>query len=156
MSAPASQSGKAKRDRWVKIAFLAVTVVVALVVWRLQVSPPILAGWMEDLDKARREARDGNRRILLLFIHDRPSDDDRFVATKTLATNDSRIEAGRFLRVKATVPSSMDTPLAKQYGVRSTPTILMLDPNGGELGKRLWGRIGESDFADWLADPNRR
>jgi len=153
-AAPARRD-KARLDRRVKIAFLAITVVLAVLVWRLQVNPAVLPAWGQDMDKARQEARAGNRRVLLVFIHDRPSEDDRFVATATLAKNDSRISAGRFLRVKEAVPSSMDKPLAKQYGVKVTPTILMLDPNGRELG-RLSGRIGESPFADWLEDPNRR
>ena len=140
-----------------KIGFLLVTILVVGIVYRLQTNPPLLADWSGDLPGALREANVRRQRVLLLFVHDPLSENERWVAANTLSKNDGRIREGGFLRVKVTVPADLDSNVARAYGVRdpNTPALLMLGPDGREL-RRLSGRIGEMPLAEFLLDPNRK
>jgi len=58
----------AKSDRWVKIGFLVVAVVVAAVIWKYFQTETFMKGWPEDLSAALADANQTDRRVLAVFI----------------------------------------------------------------------------------------
>jgi hypothetical protein len=148
----APQFPKSRKERLVKIAFLAVTVLVVVAVYQMQKNPPILTSWRQDLDAARRDARAQDRRLLLLFVYSDPGETERWLAANTLLKNESGMEKGKYIRVKVPVPTGMDCPPVRTYDVKHIPTLVILDANGTVLGRRE-GRVGEIDFGHFLEDP---
>jgi len=152
-SANPQQSAQAGRsDRWVKIGFLVVAVVIAAVVWKYLQNDTILKSWPEDLGAALADARQTNRRVLVFFISNPPNTDAVRTANDTIAKpqNQKAIQEGNFARVKVTV-NSPDSDLARRYKLTRLPTMMILAPDGTELNRRE-GVVGEVPFRHGFLD----
>ena len=138
-----------RRDRRVKLGFLAVLLVVGAVVWLIQRRPPaaLTKGWPDDLDKALAQAGSENRPILAFFTGQPLSATARWLLRGTLARpeNKKAIAKGRFIKVRVALDRSLTSELAQRYQIKSLPTMLVLEPDGKERNRRT-GRIGEVSF----------
>jgi hypothetical protein len=148
---------KARKDRRVKIAFLAVTVIAVALVYYNQRNPPVLPLWSEDLSGSLRAAEAQKRKVIVLFLPAVLGEADRrWLVGNTIEKNEGRIDKGQFLRVKIAVSADVDIAPVRDYGIKEVPTILMLGPDGKEV-KRLQGsqgRIAETDFTTFLVEAN--
>jgi hypothetical protein len=152
-SAKYRQSSQAGRsDRWVKIGFLIVAVVIGTVIYLYLQNDTILKGWPEDLSAALADAKQTNRRVLVFFIGNPPNTEAIWMAGNTLAKpqNQRAIQEGRFARVKVVV-DSLDSNLARRYKLTRLPTMMILAPDGKELNRRE-GKVGEVDFLHGFLD----
>lgn len=142
-------SPASKRDKWIKIGFVAALVLAVMLVWLVQRKPPELAGWGHNLRNALREGRDQNRNVLILFSDS--GETSRWLVKHTLSMpeNSRAIEAGRFVRVQVTTTPKSD--LASRYKLRTLPTMLIIGPAGQELNRRE-GKIGEVAFRKGFLD----
>jgi thioredoxin-related protein len=145
-----SQAGRS--DRWVKIGFLVVTVVIATVIWKYLQTETFLKGWPEDLSAALADAKQTDRRVLMVFVSNPPNADAVRNADFALGKpqNKAAIQEGKFARVKVVV-NSLDSDLARQYKLTHLPTMMILDPNGKELNRRE-GVVGEVPFLHGFLD----
>jgi hypothetical protein len=148
---------RAGKDRTVKIAFLAVTMIAVGAIYYIQRNPPLLKNWSEDLGVSLANARAGGQRVLVLFLPSELSDHDRrWLVGGTISKNEPRIDDGRFLRVKVPVAEIKDCEPARTYGIKTLPTVLMLGADGKELGRLEGskGMIGETALTAFLTDAN--
>ena len=145
-----SQAGRS--DRWVKIGFLVVAVVIATVIWKYLQTETFLKGWPEDLNTALADAKQTDRRVLVFFVGNPPNADAVWMAGNTLAKsqNQRAIQEGNFARVKVVV-NSLDSDLARRYKLTRLPTMMILAPDGKELNRRE-GKVGEVDFPHGFLD----
>jgi hypothetical protein len=145
-----SQAGK--YDRWVKIGFIIVAVVVAAVIWKYLQTDTFMKGWPEDLSAALADANQTNRKVLAVFISNPPNAEAVENAQYALAKpqNKRAIQEGKFARVKVTV-NSLDSDMARRYKLTHLPTMLILDAKGGELNRRE-GVVGEVPFLHGFLD----
>jgi hypothetical protein len=145
--------GKARPDRWVKLGFLVVALVVAGVLVVRSRSKPLLPDWDDDLPAALTQARQGDRKVLVMFHGSPPGETARRLATTTLRKEDNlrAIRDGKFLRVEVTLPTSLDSDAARRYRIRKLPTMLILTPSGQEWNRRE-GMIGEEPFRRGFLD----
>jgi len=134
------------RDRWVKIGFAVVALLVIMFIYYRQTGR-LKLDWPEDLAAARQQARKEKRFVLVLFTGSTPSATARRLVETTLAKNRKAVQEGNFIRVL--VGGSGD--LTKRYGVATFPTMLVLAPNGWEYNRRK-GFIGEVDFRNGFLD----
>ncbi len=143
---------KPRKDRWIRLGFLAVVVVAVGAIYLVQRRGPALKGWNPGLNAALEQAGRENRRLLVFFMYSPPSEAARRMAATTLAQAQNRqaIEKGRFVRVKVPV-SSLQSELARQYKLKSLPTMMVLDSDGIERNRRE-GFIGEVAFRRGFLD----
>jgi len=144
-------SAEKRSDRYAKVAFLIVAVVVGIAIYfSVQSGDKILSGWPKDLDSRLADANQAGQRVLAFFVSNPANDDTVFVATKTLTKtkNKQAIEAGRFARVKVVINDLKD-PTAQKYKITQLPTLLILHPDGHEIA-RAEGRIGEVPFMEFI------
>jgi len=148
-------SQKKKSGSKAKLVFILVLVAAALLVLRIQRNPSF-SGWGKDLDAALRRAAQENRPVLVFFTAQPPSQITRRLLQTTLskAANKQAIEQGRFIMVRVKLDTSLDEPLAKRYGIKTLPTMLVLDKRGREVNRRE-GMIGELDFRKGFLDASR-
>jgi len=135
---------KSPTERWVKLGFAVVVVAVIGVVLYLQWRGPML-GWDDDLAAALARAERENRPVVV-FVRGFPvGDDTKWMVQNTLAKrrNKQALEEGRFILVEVFL--DRQARWAKRYGVRKTPTMLVISPDGRRFHKAE-GRIGELDF----------
>ena len=144
--------GAGKSDRWVKIGFIIVAVVISAVIWKYRQTETFLKDWPEDLNAALADANQTNRRVLAVFISNPPNAEAVENAEYALAKpkNKQAIQDGKFARVKVTV-NSLDSDLARRYKLTHLPTMLILDAKGGELNRRE-GVVGEVPFLHGFLD----
>ena len=152
-SAKHRQSSQAGRsDRWVKIGFLIVAVVIGTVIYLYLQNDTLLKGWPEDLIAALADAKQTNRRVLVFFIGNPPNADAIQNANFALSKpqNQLAIQKGKFARVKVTL-NSLDSDLARRYKLTRLPTMMILAPDGKELNRRE-GVVGEVPFLHGFLD----
>jgi hypothetical protein len=152
-SARHCQAPRAGRsDRWVKIGFIVVAVAVGIWIYMNLQNDTLLKGWPEDLSAALADAKQTNRRVLVIFISNPPNADAIWLAENTLAKplNKTAIQEGKFARVKVSV-NGLDSDLARRYTLTRLPTMMVLDAKGNELNRRE-GRIGEVPFLHGFLD----
>jgi len=152
-SAKHRQSSQAGRsDRWVKIGFLVVAVVIGTVIYLYLQNDTLLKGWPEDLSAALADAKQTNRRVLVVFVSNPPNADAVENAKYALGKpqNQQAIQDGKFARVKVTV-NSLDSDLARRYNLNRLPTMMILAPDGSELNRRE-GIVGEVPFVHGFLD----
>jgi hypothetical protein len=152
-SAKHRQSSQAGRsDRWVKIGFLVVAVVIGTVIYLYLQNDTLLKGWPEDLSAALADAKQTNRRVLVVFVGNPPNADAVRNADFALGKpqNQQAIQDGKFARVKVTV-NSLDSDLARRYNLNRLPTMMILAPDGSELNRRE-GVVGEVPFLHGFLD----
>jgi len=146
-------AGRPRRDRWVKVGFLAVAAAVVALVWWQQRKGPDWPGWEEDLDAALARAAAQNRRVLVFFMSSPPDDDTRRMEQTTLKKRENRqaIDNGRFIRVRLVLDTSLKGETASRYKVTTLPTLMILDARGTELNRRE-RFVGEIDFRKGFLD----
>lgn len=144
------QAGRS--DRWVKIGFIIVAVVVGIWIYTNLQNDTLLKDWPENLNAALADANQTNRRVLVVFISN-PPNDDAFKNAKYAfgkPQNQRAIQDGKFARVKVTV-NSLDSDLARRYKLTRLPTMMILDAKGNELNRRE-GVVGEVPFLHGFLD----
>jgi hypothetical protein len=152
-SAKHRQSSQAGRsDRWVKIGFLIVAVVIGTVIYLYLQNDTLLKGWPEDLIAALADAKQTNRRVLVVFVGNPPNADAVQNASFALGKpqNQQALQDGKFARVKVTV-NSLNSDVARQYKLTHLPTMMILAPDGSELNRRE-GIVGEVPFVHGFLD----
>ena len=114
----------------------------AAVVCLSQLRGPMLPGWEDDLEAALKQGAQENRRVLILFLGDPPSQTTRGLAKRVLDQRASReaIQKGNFIRVRGKLQSSLKSSLAKKYRIRTLPSLVIISPEGKELNRRegMW------------------
>jgi thiol:disulfide interchange protein len=92
-----------------------------------------------------------HRKCPLLFFTSNPlGETDRWLIQKTFAKNESALHDARLIRIHVPLDREPNkTELGKQYKIVEVPTLLLLDPNGRELGRRA-GKIAETELPRFL------
>ncbi len=148
------ETGKALRDRIVKLAFLVLTLgAVAVLVW-YQRRGLGLSGWGLDFAAAQVQAAQEQRPVLALFVRSPPDYTSRELAKHTISKNAQAIEAGRFVPVMVNVRDLAKSQPAQRYGVSRLPTMLVIGPDGVEKNRRE-GFVGELEFRKGFLDCSR-
>jgi hypothetical protein len=144
--------GAGKSDRWVKIGFILVAVLIGTLVWKYLQTETFMKGWPEDLTAALADAKQTDRRVLVVFISNPPNNEAIRNANVALGKPQNRkaIEQGKFARVKVTV-NNLDGDIARQYKLTHLPTTMILAPDGKELNRRE-GMVGEVPFLHGFLD----
>ena len=147
---PTPPAPRGRWDRWVKLVFLLAVVAIGIFVWLSYRTPP-LAGFSSDLEGAIEKAKAEGRNIVLLFINNPASTQDRFLMDRIIAKRDNlqALEKGNYLRVRRS--TSLRSELARRYKLTQLPTVLLLGPNGQELNRRE-GSVGEIEFRRGFLD----
>lgn len=138
-----STKPKSGMDKLVKWGFLAVAVVAAFVVWRLQLNPPILEGWGTDLPAAQAQGKAQSRPVLI-FFHDSPMNEISRQVVKHFTRPASMKAYDRYNYIRVAAASSK---IAQDWGITVFPTLVVLDALGKEAGRHS-GFIPEADFYD--------
>ena len=135
---------KSKTDRYVKLAFMAVAlIVVGWVIVHQHLTAP-LKGWGKDLPAALAQAAAEGRRVVVI-AYDSPQNHD-YKKLRRIVRKAGNIEALReadVIQVHARMDA--DDPLAKQFGITAFPTTLLIGPDGKTITRRV-GYIGEVRF----------
>ena len=141
-----------KSDRWVKIGFIIVAVVVSAVIWKYRQTETFLKDWPEDLNAALAKAKQTDHRVLVVFISNPPNAEAVQNANVALGKrqNQQAIQDGKFARVKVSV-NNLDSDIARQYKLTHLPTMMILDAKGNELNRRE-GVVGEVPFLHGFLD----
>ena len=145
-----TQAGKS--DRWVKVGFVIVAVVIGTMIYKYLQTETFMKGWPEDLNAALADAKQTNRRVLAVFVSNPPNEEAVQNAKIALGKpqNQQAIQKGGFARVKVVV-NSLDSDLARRHHLTRLPTIVVLAPDGKELNRRE-GVVGEVPFLHGFLD----
>ena len=152
-SAKHRQSSQAGRsDRWIKIGFLVVAVVIGIWIYTNLQNDTLLKDWPEDLSAALADVKQTNRRVLVVFVGNPPNADAVRNADFALGKpqNKAAIQEGKFARVKVVV-NSLNSDVARRYKLNRLPTMMILAPDGSELNRRE-GIVGEVPFLHGFLD----
>ena len=149
-----TRPAKGRADRWVKLGFVAAAAIAAVAIIFVMRERGVLPDWSDNLDAALRTAGEGNRKVLVIFLSQPPGEITRQLATGTISKNRKAITDGEFVCVKAVVPASLDSDLARRYRIRTLPTMLILTPDGKEWNRRE-GMIGELPFRTGFLDGSK-
>ena len=152
------QEGQARKqsstDRWVKLGFLAVVLIVAAVIYirgRAGTAPG--REWHSDLPATLAEARKSNRPVLVLFRPKVLDEDTSFVTGEKGLKQQSVTRAvtkGNYLCVAVKLDASLTSALAVRYKLRELPTVIVLSPEGIVL-QRDSGRVGHARLVEMLS-----
>lgn len=141
-------------DRWVKLGFLAVVVIVAAAIYirgRAGTSPG--QGWRSDLEAALAEAKKSDRPVLVLFRPEALDEDTNFVmGEKGLrqASVNRAVKGGNYLCVEVKLDAALTSTAAVKYKLTKLPTVIVLSPEG-EVLQRESGRVGHADLVEMLS-----
>lgn len=147
-AAPPPRKGRRGLDRWVKLAFL--LIVLGWVGWQgvgWYFGPSLPVDFTADLPGAMRQAQAQGRNVLVVVYSRPPSEDYKTLALQRMSKPRSR-EAMRRSNVIVVRTTSGDAS-ARQFNVTTTPTLLLLGPDGREIRRHVGG-IGETDFPLFL------
>ena len=162
MSEPQAQGqaarprGKGTSDRWVKRGFLLVLLAATGIIVCFQLRGPLLAGmsspdgkvtWGSDLAAAQAQAGKEDRRVVV-FVRKFPAADMAKQMVKTTLiqpANWNALRDGKFIAVEVKLEPGADW--ARRYEVTTSPTMLVISPDGKEFHKQE-GFIGETAFRD--------
>ncbi|KKK96407.1 hypothetical protein LCGC14_2663070 [marine sediment metagenome] len=143
---------KTGRDRWVKIGFVILLIVVAVVIFMLQRRGLAIKDWGKDLDAALRQAKAEDRPIVVFFVNRPPSDPAKTIRTRIQKPgNQQALKDGKFIPVIVELSSSLDSDTARRYEVRELPTLMVLTSDGEERNRHE-GNIGEVPFRQKLLE----
>lgn len=138
------QRKKTSTDRFVKIGFLLVVVIVGTVIWVRQLHGPELPGWGDNLSTAIEQAKDHNRQIIVFFSQYPMNEDDKHAVQNVIKMPEMEkiVQRGYVTVHLNTKDNSAE---AKKYEVEATPTYLLLDSTGKEI-RRTSGRMSIHQF----------
>ena len=135
-------AGKQRKDKG-KLIFLGVIAVAVILVYLTQRSGAELPKWPGDLPAALAKAKQEDRKVLVFFAGDPPSEIARKMSTMTLAKNSKAIVEGKFITVL--VQAEKTDEQLKRYNIKKLPTFLLLDSEGEVLNRRV-GFVGQVPF----------
>ena len=142
------------RDRWVKIVFVAATVVLVVFIYHKQRGGLSIPGWGDNLDTAMEIGRREGRPVLALFVSDPPGTTAAVLANTI--RNEQNVKAvtdGKYIAVIVTVDTALKSDVAKLYKLKTLPTLLLLGSTGLERNRRE-GLVGEVPFRQGFLDCN--
>ena len=152
------QAGQARKksstDRWVKLGFLAVVVIVTAAIYirgRAGTSPG--QAWRSDLEAALAEARKSNRPVLVLFRPEALDEDTSFVTGEKGLKQSSvkrEVKEGNYLCVEVKLDGALTSTTAVKYKLKKLPTVIVLSA-GGKVLQRESGRVGHADLVKMLS-----
>ena len=142
---------KSPFDRWVKLGFVAVIMIVVAVVYLVQQKAPELEGWSSDLPGALSAARERKTRVLLVFTNNPPSQEDRNFIEKCLTWSTTRKVLAHLGYERAHLTIADHPSAAQRYQVSNAPTVLLLDPSGAVLKQRS-GYMSDLTFCNEFLD----
>lgn len=154
-SPQAGQAGKkSSTDRWVKLGFLAVVVIVGAAIYiRHGVGVSSGKAWRSDLDATLAEARKSNRPVLVLFRPKALDEDTNFVRGEkglTCPSVRTAVENGNYLCVEVRLERALTSTTAVKYKLKKLPTVIVLSA-GGNVLQRESGRVGHHDLVKMLS-----
>ena len=131
---PSSPPGQ----RWVRMGFVVVVIVVAGALWFKHRSVPPPRGWSENLDEALHQAHTEGRKTVVLFVDHPIGYYGRKLIRTTLRKPGNRkaLKDGKFVAVMVRLKGKAKKDLMAKYKLRELPTLLLLDPKGKELNRR--------------------
>lgn len=152
------QAGQARKksstDRWVKLGFLAVVVVVAAAVYiRGWAGSSPGQQWRSDLEAALAEAKKSNRPVLVLFRGEALDEDTNFVMGEKGLKQSSvnrEVKEGNYLCVEVKLDRALTSTAAVKYKLTKLPTVIVLSAEGKVL-QRESGRVGHVDLVEMLS-----
>ncbi|KKL12209.1 hypothetical protein LCGC14_2538080 [marine sediment metagenome] len=146
------------KDRRVKMIMLAVIVAVAGAIYVSQLRPRTLPKiFSTDLDATLAQAQREKRTVLVVFWAKPMNEATRFVfGAKGLRNPQVRkaVKKGRHLCAAAKVNRELTSPLAKRYGVKALPSMMVLSPDGKPLARRT-GRVGHAELSAMLEEATK-
>jgi len=136
-----------RNDRWVKLGFLAVALVVASIVYVLQRRDPAMPGWTSDLSATLQAASQDGKNIVVAITNKPMGFDDKQLVSKAL-TYPRSVEAMTSLGVhRVQLNDSDHRDVMERYGVQKLPTSLLLGPDGKEI-RRHEGVMNDIAFCN--------
>ena len=122
--------------------------IVAAILLYLAVRRPAtdLSDWGSDLDDALREASKGGHPVLVAFYE--PGCVPCRIMDRTVLP-DSEVKRALHDYVRVRLDATVQTDLARQYGVRFMPTFTVVDSEGRLLSKRE-GTLTVKEFVQFL------
>ena len=147
-----TQADKARRERKVKIGFLAVVLIAAALIYLLKqrADPPeIDSQWPPLTDSVLAQAKSEGRPIVVFFVGDPVGDTTKRMLKTTLKQPGNRkaLAEGRFIQASIKLELTLKSDKAVQYGIKKLPTMMVLRPDGKERIRKE-GFIGEVDFRE--------
>jgi hypothetical protein len=140
---PAAQApGKGRRDRWVKLGFLMVTLGGAGWVYYWQHSRTRLTDWQQDLPAALA-AGAREKRPVVAIIYDSPNDYYYRQIQDVVEKDGNRKAMDKMHAIR--VATRLTAEEAQKYGVTKYPTTLLFDANGQVAATRS-GFIEEIEY----------
>lgn len=137
--------GKSRSDRYVKMAFVLVGVIIVGALLVRQHIGVGLKGWPEDLDGVLKRAAQENRSVVVFLYESRKDSIYKKMRDITLS------KKGNFDAMKdldllwVASRSNEDDPFAAKYKVTEFPTTLLIGGDGAAITS--WrGYIGETDY----------
>jgi hypothetical protein len=147
--------GRPAKDRWAKLGFLAVVLVVAGTVYFSQREDPKLEGWGIDLQAALRDAKSRRAKVVVLFTAKPMGQHDKDMVKKCMRvarTVNALAQLG-YAKVHLTMRDNKSE--VERYNVAEPPTVLLLDADGRML-KGQQGFMIDLDFCnDFLGAPSK-
>lgn len=144
---PVSPTAKRPADRRMKLVFLAILILAAVMIYWFQRKPTRIAGWSIDFPSALAQAQQKNTRMLVLFTWSPPGVEDRRLIADTLQNPETLKVLNHLRYVQVHLGYSENKVLAESYNVRTQdlPVVLVLDAQGKEL-RRSSGFLREIEF----------
>ena len=107
--------------------------------------------WLSSLDEAKKLAKEKGLKIIVLFTNPDRCPPCRMLDSRTIPQEEVQKFLKGFVLLKVNAWTSQGRPLERQFGVRSIPTIVMLDSGGKEIG-RFSGYRDAQSFISVLTD----
>lgn len=125
-------------QRWVRMGFVVVVIVVVGALSFKHRSMPAPRGWTENLNEALHQARTEGRKTVVLFVDHPIGYYGRKLIQTTLRKpgNRNAIVKGQFVAVMVRLKGKAKKDLMAKYKLSDLPTLLLLDPRGKELNRR--------------------
>jgi hypothetical protein len=149
--APGQPPRRPRQDRWVRLAFVAATLIVIAAIYYKQRVGFSLPGWGSDLSAALAQAKAEDRPVLAFFVSSPPDETSRWLVGNTIPKNAQAIDQGKFIKVLVKVGNLSKSQDALRYRVTNMPTMLVIGPDGAEKNRRE-GTIGELEFRNGFLD----
>ncbi|MHC4983032.1 MAG: thioredoxin domain-containing protein [Planctomycetota bacterium] len=128
--------------------------------FRKDLLEPSFEGWLSNRRKdnfktVHNKAKEEKRPFIALWLAPKSSGQSRRLAFTTLAAEAAQkaLEQHGFAKMTMRVQHGQHT-LAREYGVKQFPTLLIIAPDGKQL--RREGYVELQDFLDFLTSPTTR